>query len=34
MEKFGVVAILQALQSYGGPTKAALVKENAVEYFC
>lgn len=32
MEKFGVVAILQALQSYGGPTKAALVKEKAVEY--
>lgn len=32
MEKFGVVAIVQALQSYGGPTKAALVKEKAVEY--
>lgn len=33
MEKFGVVAILQTLQSYGRPTKAALVKEKAVEYF-
>ncbi|MBA1307494.1 restriction endonuclease, partial [Pseudomonas stutzeri] len=32
MEKFGVVAIIQALQSYGGPTKAALVKEKAAEY--
>ncbi|AEJ31743.1 restriction endonuclease [Leuconostoc sp. C2] len=32
MEKFGVVAILKALQAYGGPTKAALVKEKASEY--
>jgi len=32
MEKFGVVAIIQALQSYGGPTKSALVKEKAAEY--
>lgn len=32
MEKFGVVAILQALQSYGCPTKASLVKEKAAEY--
>lgn len=32
MEKFGVVAIIQALQEFGGATKSTLVKERAAEY--
>lgn len=32
IEKFGVVAIIKALQDFGGPTKSSLVKEKASEY--
>jgi len=32
IEKFGVVAIIRALQDFGGPTKSSLVKAKATEY--